>query len=205
MATFKESMKIFYLFTLIVMLGSCSSNNRECNIPDHNLTLSSEYTKRASEIYSMRCDSMRLAISYIDSAIMLNPSESNYALKWQYCMKVGDRDGALSAINSYWHLCSEGYAMAISTGLMYDMENMRDSAVIFYLKAKKRLSKTSDNHDDIYYKLDQKYIEILINGETDCAEYRDLLTAREDSIYLNYMIDYIDTLTLNTIKTNITR
>lgn len=189
---------------IIIIISACSSNVSKCNISDLDSYKSSEYTKRAAEIYAKGHDSMQLAIGYIDSAIVLNPSESNYALKWQYCMRAQDRAGALDAINSYWLFNSEGYSMAIATGLMYDIDNRRDSAEIFFFKAREGLSKIRNNHDDIYYKLDQKYIDILINGETDCTEYLHLLTAREDSAYLDYMINYLDTLTINTIKVNIT-
>ncbi|MFI3268629.1 MAG: hypothetical protein R3Y51_07940, partial [Rikenellaceae bacterium] len=140
------------------------------------------------------------AISLIDSALIYSPSDALYATKIQYNVYIGRLDSAMCVASRFWKENDESYSMSVATGLLYDINNNKDSADYFYNKAISTLAKTRKDHSDIYYKLDVKYLEILLYGSADCAEYFDEAQKHKDSLLLLNYINHLDTLNVDFIK-----
>lgn len=188
------------LLIIVTFIGCVSHNTNE-----ENLRLSESYSKKAVELVSRSSDSIEYAISLIDSALIYNPSDVLYVTKIQFNMYLNKLDSAICIASRFWDENDESYSMSITTGLLYDINNNKDSANYYYNKAIVALANNRKDHSDIYYKLDMKYLEILLYGGVDCAELLDVAQNHKDSLLLRDYINYLDTLSVDVIKNEFTK
>ncbi|MFI3322336.1 MAG: hypothetical protein R3Y50_07395 [Rikenellaceae bacterium] len=192
--------KLNLTLSISLLLSACSVNStKDLKLDNPKFKKAEMFYSRAQEMKKFNCDSIKLGILLLDSAIVLWDDEKYYSAKIEFNNFLGFRSEAWQVSREYWSKFNKGYGMGVATGLLYDVENKKDSADIFYKKAIKRLREIR-KEKDIYYQLDVKYLELLLNGDVDCKEFYSKIKNREDSSYLRFLIELIDTLSVDNIK-----
>lgn len=137
--TFKFLIHTFCLFSFLFTICSCAQTNDTSKVKKAN-PLAVSYNDKAARLslmYRNNPDSIKKAISYMDSAISIEPNYRKFYLlnKWAILYRTNMFDSAMNICNEVLNLDPINLMANYNKAMTFDRMNVHDSATYFYNKS----------------------------------------------------------------------